>query len=333
MAAYIFKRLLLMLPTFIGIIAITFAMVRLAPGDPALLKAQIGSSQLSSQSAKAIIEETRAMYGFDKPMWRQFASFVKRMATFDFGRSLHDGTPVIEKIGKALPITLLLNIITIIIIYSVSVPIGIYTSMRPRGFADRFFAVILLVFYSLPAFWVATMLIVYLGGGDHLNLFPIIGIASDSASRFPWYTYAANVAWHLVLPVICLTYGGFAYLSRFVRATFLDVVRQDFVRTARAKGLSDFKVMTKHVMRNALIPIVTLASAILPALIGGSVIIEQVFSIPGMGRLGFEAVLMRDYPVIMAIATISAFLTLVSMLIADIMYVIVDPRVSFDGKG
>jgi peptide/nickel transport system permease protein len=176
------------------------------------------------------------------------------------------------------------------------------------------------------------MLIILLAGGDYLNLFPITGIVSEGAGALPWYDWALNVGWHLVLPVTCLTYGGFAFLSRFTRASMLDVIRQDYIRTARAKGLSEWRVVTRHALRNALIPLLTLMGTLLPALLGGSVIIEQIFSIPGMGRLGFESVLARDYPVIMAIATISAFLTLVSIFLADIMYAVVDPRISFEKR-
>jgi len=175
-------------------------------------------------------------------------------------------------------------------------------------------------------------LIVFLGGGDYFNWFPIVGFMSDGAESLPWYGLVGNIAWHLVLPVTCLVYGGLAFLSRFSRASILEVIRQDYIRTARAKGLSELTVIGKHALRNAMIPLLTLMSTLLPALLGGSVIIEQIFSIPGMGRLSFESVLARDYPTIMAIAAIDASLTLISILIADIMYVVVDPRISFEGK-
>lgn len=330
MISYLIKRILLMIPTLLGIVVITFAIVHLAPGDPASLKAQSATESLSSDAAtRVIVDETRALYGLDKPIYVQFGLWLKQVATFNFGTSYRDHRPVMAKIAEALPITLTLNILTIIIIYIVSIPLGVVSALRPRGFVDRASAFVLFVLYSLPSFWVAIMLIMWLGGGDHLNWFPITGFVSDSASRLPWYGWIGNVVWHLILPVACLTYGGFAFLSRFMRASLLDVIRQDYIRTARAKGLSEWRVVVYHGLRNAMIPLLTMMGTLLPALLGGSVIIEQIFAIPGMGRLGFESVLARDYPVVMAIATISAFLTLLSMLIADILYVAVDPRITF----
>jgi len=322
-----------MIPTLLGILIITFAIVHLAPGDPATLKAQSATKSLGSvQAMQKIVDETRTLYGLDRPIYIQFADWVRRAMTLDFGRSYRDHRPVIDKIGEALPVTLLLNVITIFIIYLVSIPLGVYTALKPRGIVDRASTIVLLILYSLPGFWVAVMLIVVFGSGDYLNWFPITGIVSNAADGLPWYGIVGNVAWHLVLPVLCLTYGGFAFLSRFARASVLEVIRKDYIRTARAKGLSEWRVVMKHGMRNALIPILTLMSTLLPALLGGSVIIEQIFSIPGMGRLGFESVLTRDYPVIMAIALITAFLTLVSILITDLMYVVVDPRVTFEKR-
>ncbi len=333
MFVYVLKRLFLMIPTLIGIAVITFAIIHLAPGDPAALKAQASTDALGSDRAQEeIVAQTRALYGLDKPLHVQFGKWMKQIVTFDFGTSYRDHRPVIAKIADALPITITLNVISILLIYLISVPLGAWCALKPRSLGDRLAALVLFVLYSLPSFWVAMMLIVYLGGGDYLNLFPIVGFVSDNASTLTWYQWIGNVAWHLVLPVICLTYGGFAFLSRFARASMLEVIRQDYVRTARAKGLSEWTVVVRHAMRNALIPLLTISSTLLPAMLGGSVIIEQIFSIPGMGRLGFESVLSRDYPTIMAIATIDAFLTLVSILITDLLYAVVDPRITFAAK-
>lgn len=322
-----------LIPTLFGITIITFFIIKLAPGDPVELKMQAASGMVKSeQMAKEVIEETRRLYGLDKPVYVQYVKWLGRIVTFDFGDSLVDHRPVMEKIGDALPITLTLNIITIFIIYIISIPLGIFSALHPRSIRDKLTTVVLFVLYSLPSFWVASILIAYLGGGDYLNWFPIVGFVSVGAENLKWYQWMGNVAWHLVLPVVCLTYGGFTFLSRFVRGTMLEVIRQDYITTAKAKGLAGWKVIWKHAFRNTLIPVLTLMGTLLPALLGGSVIIEQIFSIPGMGRLGFQSILSRDYPVIMAIATIQAFLTLLSLLIADMMYVVVDPRVSFEGK-
>ncbi len=333
MAAYILKRFLWMIPTLIGITVITFFIIKLAPGDPVELKMQAASGMVKSeQIAKEVIEETRKLYGLDKPIYVQYFKWLGRVVTLQFGDSFIDHRPVMEKIKDALPITLTLNILTIIIIYIIAIPLGIYSALHPDSIKDKLIMVVLFVLYSLPSFWVASILIAYLGGGDYLNWFPIVGFTSTGADTLPWYNWLGNVFWHLVLPVTCLTYGGFTFLARFSRSTMLEVVRQDYIRTARAKGLKESVVVWKHAFRNTLIPILTLMGTLLPALLGGSVIIEQIFSIPGMGRLGFQSILSRDYPVFMAIATIQAFLTLLSLLIADILYVVVDPRVGFEKR-
>lgn len=333
MLSYIIKRLFWIVPTLFGITLITFLIIKLAPGDPVQLKMQSATGMIKSdQMAKEVIEETRRLYGLDKPVYVQYAKWLRRIATLDFGESYVDHRPVLAKMGDALPITLTINILTIFVIYIISIPLGIYSALHPKSFKDRLVMVVLFILYSLPSFWVASILIAYLGGGDYLNCFPIVGFESNGIDMLPWYGRIGNVAWHLVLPVVCLTYGGFAFLSRFSRGTMLEVIRQDYIRTARAKGLSRRKVIWKHAFRNTLIPILTLMGTLLPALLGGSVIIEQIFSIPGMGQLGFQSIMSRDYPTIMAIATIEAFLTLVSLLLADIMYVVADPRVTFEGR-
>jgi peptide/nickel transport system permease protein len=229
-----------------------------------------------------------------------------------------------------LPVTLLLNFLSIVVVYVISVPLGIYSALHPTSVFDKIATFLLFLMYSLPSFWIAMLLIMYFGGGDYLNLFPIVGLISPGFDQLPLLGKIGNVVWHLVLPVVVLTYAELAFLSRFSRAQLLEVVRQDYVRTARAKGLPERTVIFKHALRNALIPFVTMMGGLLPAMIGGSVVVEQIFSIPGMGNLGFEAVLSRDYPTVMAIAAIEAMLTLVGLLISDVLYVIVDPRISFE---
>ena len=332
MGPYLLKRLFLILPTLMGITLITFLIIQLAPGNPVSLKLQqLGGEGIRTETvSKEVIEQTKKLYGLDQPLHIQYFRWLKRMATLDFGASYKDHRRVLKKIGEALPATLILNIISIFLIYLISVPLGIYSAVRPRSRLDRVTTLILFILYSIPSFWIAMMLIIYLGGGEYLDLFPIVGLVSDGFDRLSFLGKAGNLAWHLILPVTVLTYGGLAFLSRFSRAQLLEVMQQDYIRTARAKGLSERTVVLKHTLRNAMIPLITLASTLLPALIGGSVIVEQIFSIPGMGKLGFEAVLSRDYPTVMAIATIEALLTLVSLLISDLVYVLVDPRISFE---
>lgn len=333
MLNYIVRRILYMIPTLFVILCVTFFVLRLAPGDPALMKVHdVVSDGTSGALSSKALEESRSLYGLDEPIYVQFGKWMYAALHFDFGVSYRDHKRVSEKIFEALPITLTLNIISILIIYAVSIPTGVISALKPKTMFDRFSALLLFMLYSLPSFWVAMLLIIFLGGGDYLNWFPITGVASQSIEFLPWYGKIGNVLWHIALPVVCLSYGGFAFLSRFTRTSVLEVIRQDYIRTARANGLSRWRVVIFHGLRNALVPLLSLASTLLPALIGGSVIIEQIFSISGMGRLGFESVLARDYPVIMAIALISAVLTLVSILLTDIMYVVVDPRIRFGKK-
>ena len=332
MKAYLIKRFFLIIPTFLGITLITFLIIQLAPGNPVSLKIQqLGGEGIKTETvSREVIEQTKKLYGLDKPFHVQYLLWLKRLVTLDFGESYKDHRPVWTKVKEALPVTLLLNLISIFLIYLISVPIGVFSAVYPESRLDRVLTLILFFLYSLPSFWVAMILIIYLGGGEYLDLFPVVGIISADSGQLPLWGKVINVLWHLVLPVTVLTYGGFAFLSRLSRAQLLEVIRQDYIRTARAKGLPERVVIFKHALRNSLIPLITLMGTLLPALIGGSVIVEQIFSIPGMGRLGFEAVLSRDYPTVMAIAAIEALLTLISLLISDLIYVVVDPRISFE---
>jgi peptide/nickel transport system permease protein len=332
MRTYIIKRLLLLIPTLVGITLITFFVVQLAPGNPVSRKLQVGEGVKAEAITQDIVEQTKKLYGLDKPIYVRYWIWVKQIATLNFGRSYTDHRPVIQKIEERLPVTLALNIISIFLVYTISIPLGVYSAVKQGDIQDRVITFFLFVLYSIPSFWLAVILIYFLGGGEFWDVFPIYGILSPGAENFPFYKKALDFLWHITLPVICLTYGDLAYLSRYQRGSLLEVLHEDFLRTARAKGLPESKVIFKHALRNALIPIVTIIASILPAAIGGSVIIESIFSIPGIGKLGFEAVLSRDYPVIMAIATISAFLTLAGILISDLAYVLVDPRISFEGR-
>lgn len=332
MRDYIIKRLLLLVPTLFGITLITFLVIQLAPGSPVERKLQLEEGIRAESITKDIIEQTKKLYGLDKPIYIRYWIWLRQIATLDFGRSYKDHRPVIDKIAERLPVTLSLNIISIILVYTISLPLGVVSAIRQGRLSDRIITLSLFALYSIPNFWLAMVLIYFLGGGDFWDLFPVYGIISPGAEFYPFYKLAINFLWHITLPVICLTYADFAYLSRYQKGSLLEVLREDFVRTARAKGLSEYRVILKHALRNSLIPIVTLVASILPAMIGGSVIIESIFSIPGIGQLGFESILSRDYPVIMAIATITAFLTLIGILLSDLAYVFVDPRISFEGR-
>jgi len=331
MRAYLIRRLLLVIPTFIGISLITFLVVQLAPGSPIYFKLRQAESGLASDSeSEKIIEQTKKLYGLDKPLHVRYVLWLGKLLRFDFGDSYKDQQPVRDKILRTVPVTLQINIIAVFLIYLISVPIGVYSSVRQYAWTDKAITIVLFILYSLPSFWVAMLLIMFLGNDRYLNWFPIHGLSSFGAAAWPWPHWLADRLWHLVLPVVCLTYGGLAGLSRYARAGMLDVIRQDYIRTARAYGFSEKVVIFKYALRNSLIPIITLLATLLPGLIGGSLIIESIFSIPGMGRLGFEAVLSRDYPLIMGILSVSAFLTLIGLILSDVLYALVDPRIKFD---
>lgn len=332
MRQYFVRRLLLIFPTLFGISIISFLIIHLAPGDPASLK--FGEEERSGNQliAAQIINETRAIYGLDQPLPVQYVRWLKRIVTLDFGESLRDHRQVIDKLKERIPVSVKLSGISIVLAYLLAIPLGVFAATHRHTFGERFTTVLLFGLYSLPNFWLATMAIVYLGGGDFWNVFPVYGLHSPGSENWSWWQQLTDEFRHLVLPVSCLTYYTLAVLSRYMRSSMLETIRQDFIRTARAKGLSESVVVYRHAVRNSLIPIVTLMADVLPALIGGSVVIETIFSIPGMGLLSYEAVFNRDYPVLMGIFTISAFLTLLGILISDFLYTIVDPRIAYDKR-
>jgi peptide/nickel transport system permease protein len=276
------------------------------------------------------VTQWRAQFGLDRPLHEQYLVWLANLVTLKFGESFKDQQPVLDKIARRLPITVLLNVLSIVLIYVVAIPLGIYSATHPYTVVDRLMTVAAFILFSLPTFWVAILAIVFLGGGDFFDVFPPGGLHSTAYTPgWPLLDRAADLGIHLFLPVFILSYGGFAELSRFMRGSLLETLTQNFVLTARAKGLSERVVIYKHALRNSLVPMVTILAGILPALIGGSVIIESIFSIPGIGQLGFQAVLARDYPVIMAVFTMGAVVTLISILVSDVLLTLVDPRITF----
>jgi peptide/nickel transport system permease protein len=333
MRSYFVKRLLLIVPTLLGISLVSFLIIHLAPGDPADLKLGVDEQRSGNQLLSAqIINETRALYGLDQPLPVQYVRWLKRIVTLDFGDSLRDHRPVIQKLRERIPVSIKLSGISLLLAYLISSPLGVYSATHRHTIGERLTTILLFGLYSLPNFWVATMAIVYLGGGDFWNVFPVYGLASAGSESWPWWQQVQDQAWHLVLPVVCMTYYTLAVLSRYMRTGMLETIRQDFIRTARAKGLSERVVVYRHALRNSLIPIITLMADVLPALIGGSIVIETLFSIPGMGFLSYEAVFNRDYPLLMGILTLSALLTLLGILIADFLYTLADPRIAYEKR-
>jgi peptide/nickel transport system permease protein len=338
MTGYLIKRLLLMVPTFIGITLIGFLIMRLAPGDPAELRAAGGLGAAAGGgisvekrgSVDEAIAQWRAQYGLDKPLHVQYLVWLKNIATLSFGESFKDNQSVWSKIAERLPVTVKLNFWSIVVVYLVAIPLGVYSATHPNSWGDQVTTLAAFILFAVPLVWAATMAIVFICGGDFYYLFPPGGLESiDFSDNWPIWRKLQDRAWHIFLPVVLLSYDGFAGLSRYMRASMLEVLAQDYVQVARAKGLSEKRVIFKHALRNSLIPQVTILASILPGLIGGSVIIETIFSIPGLGQLGFESVLARDYPTVLALFTVSALLTLIGILISDLLLAAVDPRIVF----
>jgi peptide/nickel transport system permease protein len=338
MTGYLIKRLLLMVPTFIGITLIGFLIMRLAPGDPAELRAAGGLGAAAGGgisvekrgSVDEAVAQWRAQYGLDKPLHVQYLVWLRNIATLSFGESFKDNQSVWSKIAERLPVTVKLNFWSIVVVYLVAIPLGVYSATHPNSVGDQVTTLAAFILFAVPLVWAATMAIVFICGGDFYYLFPPGGLESiDFSDNWPIWRKLQDRAWHIFLPVVLLSYDGFAGLSRYMRASMLEVLAQDYVQVARAKGLSEKRVIFKHVLRNSLIPQVTILASILPGLIGGSVIIETIFSIPGLGQLGFESVLARDYPTVLALFTVSALLTLIGILISDLLLAAVDPRIVF----
>jgi peptide/nickel transport system permease protein len=266
------------------------------------------------------------LYGLDKPLMVQYWDWLKRLAVLDFGRSFSpDRRPVWDKIKERVGITIGLNLASLTIILLVAIPIGVLAAVRPHSWFDR--ATTLLVFFgfAMPTFWLALLLIMFFG--VYLDWLPISGLTSLNYPHFPWWQKLRDLAAHTALPVMVAAFGGLAGMSRYMRGNMLEVIRQDYITTARAKGLPEHTVIFKHALRNALLPVITILGLSVPGLIGGSVIFESIFAIPGMGQLFYGAVMARDYPLVMGELVIGALLTLVGNMLADVGYALVDPRI------
>jgi len=341
LASYLLQRLLLMIPTMLGIIVVSFLVMRLAPGDPAELKyggaEQAAAGINSERGTEAAITRFREKFHFDEPLHIQFGYFLKRLGTGDlifFQREV----PIWKELWDALKVTVLLNLIVFVLIYALSIPAGIWSAAFPYSRSDTFLTVTLFLLYSLPSFWVAELLRLAVMSewwaqvGMTTPVLPILGLKSPEFASLSAGGRFADYLLHIAMPVACLTYGGLAYISRQMRAGMLEVIRQDYIRTAEAKGCGKSRVILVHALRNSLFPIITLLASLLPFLVGGSVIIEYIFNIPGMGKLSYECILRREYDFVMATLILSAVLTLFGILISDVLYVLVNPRVSFESE-
>ncbi|MDP8230855.1 MAG: ABC transporter permease [Candidatus Gorgyraea atricola] len=323
MIKYIFRRIIGLIPLLLGITIITFAVIHLAPGKPTDMETQF-NPKVSLEARQRMM----TLYGLDKPIHVQYTDWLKRLLRFDFGVSFVDSRPVIKKIGERIPVTLGINLASMILILLIAIPIGVSSAVKEKSFYDRSMTVFVFIGFAIPTFWLSLMLMDLVG--VRWGLLPVSGIKSLEFDKFNFVEKVIDIARHLILPVIVSAFGGLAGISRYMRSNMVHVLKQDYIRTARAKGLKEKDVIYKHALKNALLPVVTILGLSVPGLIGGSVIFESIFSIPGMGRLFYESVMARDYPVIMGVLVIGAALTLLGNLLADVSYAAVDPRIKYE---
>ena len=368
MTAYIARRILLMFPTLLGILFISFVVVQFAPGGPVeRVIAQLsgadtgGSSRISGSStgdfagrtpqagASAdvvnskyrgaqgldpdFIKNLEKQFGFDKPAHERFALMVWNFARFDFGKSYFRDTTVLQLIKEKLPVSISLGLWLTLLTYLISIPLGIRKAVEDGTRFDTWTSAVIIVGFAIPGFLFAILLIILFAGGSFFNWFPLRGLTSDGWSQFPWYWKIIDYLWHLTLPLIAMGLGAFATMTLLTKNSFLDEIRKQYVMTARAKGCSERQVLYGHIFRNAmLIVIAGFPGAFIGAFFSGSLLIETIFSLDGLGLLGFESVLNRDYPVVFGTLFIFSLVGLVVGLISDLAYMWIDPRIDFEAR-
>jgi len=326
MVFFLAKRILMIFPMLLGITVITFIVIHLAPGSPT-----DSITELNPRASAQARENLKRLYGLGKPLHIQYMNWVRRLAMMDLGSSFTDGRKVLDKIRERLPITILINALSLFLIIMTAAPIGIISATRQYSLFDKATTVLVFIGFAMPTFWLALLLIILFG--VQLGWLPISGLQSMHAEELTFWQLFWDRSRHLVLPIFVSSFSGLAAYSRYMRSSMLEVIRQDYIRTARAKGLPERSVIYKHALRNAMMSTITIIGLAIPGLIGGSAIFEQIFAIPGMGKLFLDATWARDYPVVMGILVIGAFLTLVGNFIADIAYAMVDPRIRVEEIG
>ena len=357
MLSYIFRRLILIVPTLIGIMCINFFLVQFVPGGPieqiisdleknsSFLDSIGGGSQEVRTSdgvesykgsvglPKDFIDELEAQFGFDKPLWERFFSMMYDYITFDFGDSYFRSISVIELIIEKMPVSISLGLWTTLLAYMISIPLGIRKALLDGSSFDNWTSTLIIIGYSIPGFLFAIFLLVLFAGGSYLQLFPIRGLVSSNFENMSFFGQIKDYFWHIALPVIASTVSAFATLTLLTKNSFLDEIKKQYVITARSKGLSDQRVLYGHVFRNAMLIIIAgFPGLFISVFFGSSLIIETIFSLDGLGRLGFEAAVSRDYPVVFGTLYIFGLLGLVVGLLSDLMYVWVDPRIDFEKR-
>jgi microcin C transport system permease protein len=342
MFTYVLRRILMMIPTLFGITIVSFIIINLTPGSPVEQKLQQmrlggamaggaggGGGRGETGVSQEVIDALNKQYGFDKPVLVRYGIWIKNLVKLDFGTSFKYEEPVTDVIMQRVPISLTFGVVSLILTYLISIPLGVLKAIRNNSYFDRASSFLLIMSYAVPSLMLGILLLVFFAGSSYLDWFPISGIFSDNYSDLSFWGKVWDRTHHAILPLICYTFGSFTYLTLLMKSSMLDVIKLDYVRTAKAKGLSDKTVYMKHALRNALIPIVTGMSGILTVFFTGSIIIEMIFNIDGMGLLSLTAVNSRDYNVLMGLLFFQSIFFLVGRLISDIMYVVVDPRIDF----
>jgi peptide/nickel transport system permease protein len=327
MTGYIARRLFYAVLTFLGITVVTFTLIHAVPGDPIDFLASKGMRNVSSPAQVAALRHELRL---DRPLVVQYLYWFRGIVTLDFGRSTIDRRLVIDRIVEKLPRTFALNTIAFLLAALIGLPVGLWSATRSGRLIERGSSVFFFLLYSLPSFWVALLLMEWFA--VRLNLLPLFGMSSDNYASMTTGQQFADRVRHFILPVLTLCYGQIAILARFTKSSLTEVIRQDFITTARAKGAGEGAVLLVHAFRNALIPLVTLLGLIVPSLISGSVIVETMFQWDGVGRLYFDAVYARDYPTVLGLTVATAVVTLLASLAADVLYALADPRIRVGAK-
>lgn len=315
------RKLLWMLLVFWGITIVSFLVIHLAPGSPTDMETTL--NPLAGEAARRRLEE---LYGLNQPLYKQYWDWIVRLVHLDFGVSMSaDARPVMDKILERLPLTVGMNVASLVLTLCIAVPLGVYSAVKRNSLGDRLVTVFVFIGFAMPSFWLALILMMIFG--IDLGWLPMSGITSLGFETMNTWEKILDVTSHLILPVAVYTFGSLAGMSRYMRACMLEVLEQDYMLTARAKGLPAVLVIWRHGLRNALLPLITLLGLSVPGLIGGSVIIESIFALPGLGQLFYAAVMARDYPLIMGNLVLGAVLTLLGNVLADVCYGLADPRI------
>ncbi len=346
MSWYIAKRLLLMVPTIFGVMLITFIVTQFVPGGP--VERMMGEIEQNSALSETTstgglyqgregldnerIRQLKRLYGFDRPAGERFVIMMKRYLIFDFGQSYYHHKSVVQLVVSKLPVSMSLGLWSFLIVYTVCIPLGIKKAVRDGSAFDIVTSIVILIGYAIPGFVLGIVLIVLFGGGSFWSIFPLRGLVSDNWQELSLLPRILDYLWHMVLPIASSAVSSLAVMTLLTKNSFLEEIRKQYVLTARAKGLGENQILYRHVFRNAIIPIITgFPGSFVTAFFTGSLLIETIFSLDGMGLLGYESVMNRDYPVVLGTLYFFTIIGLVSRLLSDLSYVLVDPRIRFEG--